>query len=578
MKRTKTWLAILLCLCMTVLLMPTSALAADGPEEPSKNGDVWTVNPNNAQATLDGAFGSIDGKTIHFSEGTYSEVLVLARPTKYEGSNTKYYNMNWTQQTGWVKEDQPLPYDEFIQNPSNIVTYERKVSNVTFTGEEGLVLPGFTSSSGHVYGAAYDYVREVEIVNTTNSYYGACSLENIIFSGLTIKDSIAIANYGTATNTGIKIVNCTFQGDAAKMAANGYAAISLKADSRIFEDIEVSGCTITNYFQGIYSQGSDGIQVKNNVFDGTTHNAIAVQNGAANTVCGEVVIEENIIKNASDRAIRFGNAADAEKITIENNVIKDSGDSDGELIKGVFPADSSVVSLEHNYWDGKPVETAVANAEVRPETTGIVNGVCPENVDAYRAQGYVSKDNGDGTFTVAPATDTITLVSGAAEDQTLTVEAGKTETLPVPTWDGHDFQGWFDSDGHKVENYTATADGTGNVTFTAKWEHPYGKDWKTDENGHWHECACGDKANAAEHTFKWVTDKEATATEKGSKHEECETCGYKKAAVEIPATGDPDAPQTGVSSSVTLCMTLLVLACGGLTGTLLYSRKRRTHE
>ena len=54
---------------------------------------------------------------------------------------------------------------------------------------------------------------------------------------------------------------------------------------------------------------------------------------------------------------------------------------------------------------------------------GIVNGVFPENVDAYRAQGYVSKDNGDGTFTVAPATDTITLVSGAAEDQTLTVEA-----------------------------------------------------------------------------------------------------------------------------------------------------------
>lgn len=279
MKRTKTWLTILLCLCMTVLLMPMTALADVGPEEPSKNGDVWTVNPDNAQATLDGTFGSIDGKTIHFSEGTYSEVLVLARPTKYEGSNTKYYNMNWTQQTGWVKEDQPLPYEEFIQNPSNIVTYERKVSNVTFTGEEGVVLPGFTSSSGHVYGAAYDYVREIEIVNTTNSYYGACSLENITFSGLTIKDGISIANYGTATNTGIKVLNCTFQGDAAKMATNGYAAINLKADSRIFEDIEVSGCTITNYFQGIYSQGADGIQVKNNVFDGTTHNAIAIQNG-----------------------------------------------------------------------------------------------------------------------------------------------------------------------------------------------------------------------------------------------------------------------------------------------------------
>lgn len=36
---------------------------------------------------------------------------------------------------------------------------------------------------------------------------------------------------------------------------------------------------------------------------------------------------------------------------------------------------------------------------------------------------------------------------------------------------------------------------------------------------------------------KWIIDKEATETEKGSKHEECEVCGYKKAAIEIPATG-----------------------------------------
>ncbi len=37
------------------------------------------------------------------------------------------------------------------------------------------------------------------------------------------------------------------------------------------------------------------------------------------------------------------------------------------------------------------------------------------------------------------------------------------------------------------------------------------------------------------HTFVWKTDKAATATEKGSKHEECTVCGYEKAAVEIPA-------------------------------------------
>ena len=61
--------------------------------------------------------------------------------------------------------------------------------------------------------------------------------------------------------------------------------------------------------------------------------------------------------------------------------------------------------------------------------------------------------------------------------------------------------------------------------------------WHSDENSHWNTCECGEILNKDSHTFKWVVDKEATATEKGSKHEECEICGYKKASVEIPATG-----------------------------------------
>ena len=108
--------------------------------------------------------------------------------------------------------------------------------------------------------------------------------------------------------------------------------------------------------------------------------------------------------------------------------------------------------------------------------------------------------------------------------------------------------------------------------------HSYGTDWKSDTNNHWHECACGDKADTAAHTFKWVTDKEATATEKGSKHEECTVCGYKKAAAEIPATGSgsgsasqptkpgsTDSPQTGDSS---LALWFSALCISGVLGVL----------
>ena len=87
--------------------------------------------------------------------------------------------------------------------------------------------------------------------------------------------------------------------------------------------------------------------------------------------------------------------------------------------------------------------------------------------------------------------------------------------------------------------------------------HNYGTEWKYDETNHWHECEDGNKADITAHNFKWIVDKEATATEKGSKHEECTVCGYKKAAVDIPATGvgissddEANKPTNTVSSEI----------------------------
>ena len=112
--------------------------------------------------------------------------------------------------------------------------------------------------------------------------------------------------------------------------------------------------------------------------------------------------------------------------------------------------------------------------------------------------------------------------------------------------------------------------------------HSFGTDWVSDENNHWHECACGEKDNATAHAFKWITDKEATAADKGSKHEECTVCGYKKAAVEIPAVGDDndkpgaDNPQTGDTGNMWLWISLLAISAVGV-GTTVVSKKRNCH-
>lgn len=59
--------------------------------------------------------------------------------------------------------------------------------------------------------------------------------------------------------------------------------------------------------------------------------------------------------------------------------------------------------------------------------------------------------------------------------------------------------------------------------------------WVSDDSAHWHECTCGDKIDEAAHAFEWVVDKTPTATEVGSRHQECKVCGYALPAVEIPA-------------------------------------------
>ena len=140
-----------------------------------------------------------------------------------------------------------------------------------------------------------------------------------------------------------------------------------------------------------------------------------------------------------------------------------------------------------------------------------------------------------------------------------------------------------------VCGYTMTAE-TILATGGGKHTHSYGSEWKYDADKHWHECSCGDKDDVAAHSFKWVVDKEATATQKGSKHEECKVCGYKKTAVEIPATGsttkptdptqtnpntDAESPKTGDNSNMILWIALLFISGGAVIGIIVYSKKKK---
>ena len=182
---------------------------------------------------------------------------------------------------------------------------------------------------------------------------------------------------------------------------------------------------------------------------------------------------------------------------------------------------------------------------------------------------------------------------------------GVTVSIYAGTKSGYSFNGWTSDNvtitnaNNKNASFTMPAK---DVTVTANWtknsggggggetphSHSYGG-WKSDSANHWKECSCSDKAQIGAHSFKWVVDKAATATQKGSKHEECTVCGYKRPAVEIPAAGgttpvrpnNPDTgaldnvPKTGDSSSLSLWIALLFVSGAGITSAAVYGRKKK---
>lgn len=249
---------------------------------------------------------------------------------------------------------------------------------------------------------------------------------------------------------------------------------------------------------------------------------------------------------------------------------------------GSFNGESIQVTYTLPRSEFKAGDFLLASAKLRI-TVGQLDYIIPSNVTktqkietTYNLTTQVN--GGHGTISASKAG----LAAGSHETVVFTPDSGyEIDTVTV--------------NGVKAEVLSNTlevimdADKTVIVTYKSiPHTHSYGADWKSDADNHWHECPCGDRKDTAAHTFKWVIDKEATATARGSKHEECTVCGYKKAAVEIPATGsaakpsdqtdnlgNTTSPKTGDSSNLVLWSALLFISGGAVIGTTVVSRKKK---
>ena len=97
------------------------------------------------------------------------------------------------------------------------------------------------------------------------------------------------------------------------------------------------------------------------------------------------------------------------------------------------------------------------------------------------------------------------------------------------------------------------------------------KEWKHEEKKHWHVDDNGNIIDADDHEFKWVVDKEPTATEPGIGHYECIACAFEKAPEEFGKRN----PETGASS---LAAWIAVAAVAGGAVPVTYKARKRKNK
>lgn len=283
-------------------------------------------------------------------------------------------------------------------------------------------------------------------------------------------------------------------------------------------------------------------------------------------------------------------------------------------VEGLLPGTTKLTLSVENTSLRVSIPLLVTNKENRPERPTAKIGEISLNA-ASPKENFVTVRSGE-TMTLSCGTDGAVIyytTDGTCPCQNTASRMRYTDPITITENTKFRIAAYKDDmDYSERLNITVTVDDT--------HRHSYGSEWKSDENGHWHECNCGAVSDRAEHDWKVENAKDATASKSGYTGDKtCKVCGYEVKGEKIPATGttkpteptnpgndtpakptnptnpggstptepvkpdgkentDASNPQTGDNSNILLWFAALFVSGAGIFGTTVFFGKKKRME
>lgn len=384
--------------------------------------------------------------------------------------------------------------------------------------------------------------------------------------------------------------------------------------------------------EGQYINSPDlTVNITSGTLTGTNGNAVTVYNtedteeqtAQINVTGGELIAADNkagvkviaekdanetqLVQGTEDNS--FVASRSKTKVTVSSDAALAAVDSNGQVsyyadVNDALNANEAAAADPVNIYvlgDSQVDSEALKNQNVKLITAKGVELDVNSDVDGMIVKETVNAD-GSKTYELVSGSELAAPEVTVAADKT-SVHAGETITLTAVA--DHEEQGvtysyaWYKDGiliaGESTKTLKVTESGIytvkvtaiktdGDVTLTSEAAesagtactvepHQYGDQWKNDEEDHWQECQCGEKANLAAHEFgQWVVTKEATASEQGSREKACQVCGYTVTET-IPATGSDDVPKTSDENNIILWAAMMIVSSAACAGMMAKRRK-----